>query len=248
MSKTILLVEDEADTREKLTHLLESRGYGVHAVGNGLEALQALQDGPAPTLILLDSTLAIRKRGEFRKGQRLDPILERIPVVVFADEGEDARSAEQLGDVGHLCNPVRVEDLFATIERFAVSRRPEVLLVEDDPMVLRCLDEILRHYGFVVHKAGSGTEAVQIYTQHGESIDAVLLDVQMPEMDGPQTFALLKNVNPAVRVVFMSGNTGHYSTEDLLDMGAAGFLQKPFRGAVELVRTLRSLALERPGG
>ena len=55
-----------------------------------------------------------------------------------------------------------------------------------------------------------------------------LLDVCMPGLDGPRTLAELHGVNPALRVCFMSGFTGKYTTEELLALGATRFFEKPF--------------------
>ncbi len=70
----------------------------------------------------------------------------------------------------------------------------------------------------------------------------VLLDVQMPEMDGPQTLSALRAVAPDVRCVFMSGNTGRYSPEELRALGGSRMLQKPFKSMDHLIEILRAAA------
>ncbi len=107
--------------------------------------------------------------------------------------------------------------------------RPEVLVVEDEAVVAEMLELALRQFGFTVRLAGGGRQALEVYGRHGESIDVVLLDEQMPELDGPGTLAALRRIDLSVPVVFMSGSTGRYSEEDLLAMGAARVLHKPFR-------------------
>jgi two-component system OmpR family response regulator len=123
---------------------------------------------------------------------------------------------------------------------------PEVLVVEDDPDVFRCLVLALQHHGFAVRQAGGGRQAVEEYRRHRGSIDLVLLDVQMPGLDGPQTFTLLREIDPHVRCVFMSGNTGRYSAEELIALGAARVLSKPFASMAGLAQTLRLAAGHRP--
>jgi CheY-like chemotaxis protein len=104
----------------------------------------------------------------------------------------------------------------------------EILVVEDDTGVRRMLEVALPYYGFVVQSAATGQEAIQLYQSRRDAIAVVLLDVQMPEMDGPATLAALRQINPAVRCCFMSGHTGRYSALDLLNFGAARVFQKPF--------------------
>jgi two-component system OmpR family response regulator len=240
--KSVLLVEDEDDTGVDVKQLLEEREYVVRCVGDGAKALDHLQHHPPPDLILLDPKLPVMDAGEFRVRQRLDPTLADIPVVVLSASGESARQDDTLGDVGYLQKPVAVQELFATVERFTTRPKPEVLVVEDEPAVRQCLAVVLRHYGFAVREAGSGERAVEVYERHRDTIAVVLLDVQMPGLDGPQTFALLRDINPAVRAVFMSGNTGVYSAEELLALGACHVLGKPFRSLDEFAGRLWQLA------
>jgi len=108
-------------------------------------------------------------------------------------------------------------------------RGPGVLVVDDEEGVREVLDRGLQRYGFRVWLAASGPEALEVYRRHGAVIGAVLLDVRMPEMDGPQTLAALRRLDPAVPCCFMSGQTGAYTEEDLHAAGAAAFVRKPFQ-------------------
>jgi CheY-like chemotaxis protein len=119
---------------------------------------------------------------------------------------------------------------------------PEVLIVDDDSGVLQVLGVVLRQHGFVAHLARGGAEAVEVYERHRESIGVVLMDVQMPDMDGPQTLAALRGLDPAVRCCFMSGETGRYSSGDLLALGVSHFFEKPFRNFDQLAEALRQVA------
>jgi CheY-like chemotaxis protein len=123
----------------------------------------------------------------------------------------------------------------------AATPSPGVLLVDDDSSVLFLLYTIFRDQGLTVWAAPGGEAAVKIYRRHHESIGAVLLDVRMPGMDGPETLAALREINPNVRACFASGDMGRYTEADLLRMGAALVLQKPFPIA-EVARTLARLA------
>jgi CheY-like chemotaxis protein len=113
-----------------------------------------------------------------------------------------------------------------------------VLVVDDDAEVRAVAGAVLRHHGFDSLPANGGRQAVEVYRQRREHIDVVLLDVVMPGLDGPQALAALRQADPAVRAVFMSGYTSAYSEADLARMGAASFVAKPFRPA-ELVSALR---------
>ena len=104
------------------------------------------------------------------------------------------------------------------------------ILVADDEAALRTmLDAALRHHGFAVWLAANGQEAVELYRQHGPETAVVLLDVRMPGLNGPQTLAVIQQLNAQVCCCFMSGDTGLYTEEELLRFGAACLLRKPFR-------------------
>ncbi len=102
------------------------------------------------------------------------------------------------------------------------------------------LDAGLRQQGFAVWLAADGRAAVDLYRRHGPAIGVVLMDVRMPGMDGPQTLAAVRDINPRVPCCFMSGDTGGYTEAGLRNLGAA-VLRKPFRLA-EVGRILRDLA------
>ena len=87
----------------------------------------------------------------------------------------------------------------------------------------------LERNGFVVWLACNGREAIELYRRHTEEIAVVLLDVRMPGLDGPQTLEVLRELNPEVLACFMSGCTGPYKPEELLQRGAAHVIAKPFR-------------------
>jgi CheY-like chemotaxis protein len=122
------------------------------------------------------------------------------------------------------------------------STGPGVLVVEDTADVRQLLGFALPQLGSPVWLADGGREAVRLYQEHRQEIGVVLLDVRMPDLDGPATLAALQELDPAVRVVFMTGHTGPYTAEELLALGAARVLEKPFGSLVELARTLREVA------
>lgn len=110
----------------------------------------------------------------------------------------------------------------------APQRPGGVLVADDDDAVRRVLGAGMRSQGFVVWLAVDGPEAIDLYRIYRDSIGVVLLDVRMPGLDGPGTFAALREINPDIRCCFMSGDPGHYTDQMLLDLGAAGVFRKPF--------------------
>lgn len=93
-----------------------------------------------------------------------------------------------------------------------------------------------------VRVAASGVDAIEMFTQHHDTIDGVLLDVRMPDPDGPHVLAALRNVDPQVKCCFMTGDTGEYTVEQLVQFGAACVLSKPF-SVSQVAQTLRGLVV-----
>jgi len=103
-----------------------------------------------------------------------------------------------------------------------------ILIVDDDPAVRDVVHFGMKRRGLRAWTAMDGSSAVELYRRHREEIDAVLLDVRMPGMDGPQTLVELQKMQPRIRCCFMSGDLGGYSEESLLEMGASKVFRKPF--------------------
>ncbi len=85
--------------------------------------------------------------------------------------------------------------------------------------------------------ASSGEQAIDLYYRRANEIVAVVLDFVMPGMDGREVFHRLRAVNPNVKVIISSGYSRDQDADDLLKLGAAGFVQKPYRIA-ELVKVV----------
>lgn len=110
-----------------------------------------------------------------------------------------------------------------------------ILLVEDDDAVRVMSEKMIRSTGMEAIVARDGLEAIDLYRAHGDRIDAVLLDMTMPHLNGAETLRELRRINPKVRVALCSG----YSASEIENrMDAAempAFLQKPY--SAEQLRT-----------
>jgi len=108
------------------------------------------------------------------------------------------------------------------------SGRRAVLLVDDERQCLLAGERLLGLLGYDGLLAGSGAAAVDLFQEHRERIDLVILDLIMPFMDGAETFRRLKALDPEVRIMIASGYIREDMKEELDAAGAAGFLSKPF--------------------
>ena len=107
-------------------------------------------------------------------------------------------------------------------------RQGTIMVVDDEAQICEIACLMLEEGGFDTLVACNGEEAVTLYSQHPAEIDAVLLDMTMPKMDGKACFAALLTINPEVKVILSSGYSAEEINEQFADHPPAGFIQKPY--------------------
>lgn len=115
-----------------------------------------------------------------------------------------------------------------------------IMVVDDDPWVLDTVEEMLNSMGYRVLRASDGCQAVDLMRNAALQIDCAILDLNMPDLNGRQTFSILREMDPGLPVILSSGFIGAEDTRELRDIGIGGFLQKPF-DIKGLGRVLQSL-------
>ena len=98
-----------------------------------------------------------------------------------------------------------------------------ILLVEDEPAVRQLFAQALSRAGYTVHEARNGQEAMQVFDQHGETVDLLLTDMRMPYMGGGELAQHLRARRKTLKLLCISGYPGTLDPEL-----AADFLAKPF--------------------
>ena len=104
-----------------------------------------------------------------------------------------------------------------------------VFFVDDEASVRNVGVAMLESAGFRVTTSTNGAEAVESYREGWKQIDLVVLDMVMPVLGGHNAFLAMREINPDVRVLLASGYSLNEEAQGLLDLGAIGFIQKPFR-------------------
>ena len=117
-----------------------------------------------------------------------------------------------------------------------------VLVVDDEPQIIRALEIHLRARGWDVVSAGDGTEAIEVAER--ERPDVVVLDLGLPDLDGVDVIARIRRRSD-VPVLVLSGRGESLDKVDALDAGADDYVTKPF-GMDELLARLRALVRRRP--
>ncbi|PRD66934.1 response regulator [Malikia granosa] len=251
---SVLLVEDNPLTRAAVARMLAGLGWSVHPVSNLQDALAwldaSLVDGSPPDVILMDAGLPngsqLRQRcddWQLRRGSQLRPLIwvdiTSVPGDLLRDcDGArcvtlvkpltpgmvfDAVANRRLGGPTHGLPAVSAPSL----QRLAGLR---LLLVEDNLINQEIGLEVLRREGAQVDLAENGQEGVAAVNQAETAYDLVLMDLQMPEMDGLLATQVIRR-NPrhqALPILAMTAYAMQEDREACAVAGMNGHVSKPF--------------------
>ena len=106
--------------------------------------------------------------------------------------------------------------------------RGTILVVDDEKESIDAAEVMLRTLGYDVMHAQGGDEAIKLYRENMDSLDLITLDAIMPEMSGKEVYRRLKELNPEIRVLLVSGYGQNNQVEEIMSLGCNGFLQKPY--------------------
>ena len=134
-----------------------------------------------------------------------------------------------VGTVFKLYLPLSHENKIDDVAHDEVIRGSGGVLLVDDEEILRNVGRaILEDLGYRVFLAEDGIKALEVYAKEGKDISLVILDMLMPRMGGRETLMRLKQSYPDVKVLISSGFHQDGTIEELENLGAIGFLQKPY--------------------
>ncbi len=115
-----------------------------------------------------------------------------------------------------------------------------ILAIDDDPMLIRFLDRALNRFQCKLVSAGLATSGITLFREQYASINAVILDLSLEDQPWAETIRILKEVDPAVRIVISSGSLTSDSQPE--ELGIFSILPKPFSldDLVALIEKLKS--------
>ena len=251
----VLVVDDIASSREMLEATLLSFSFRVTCVNSGQDALTALEKCPSDDpfkLVLMDWKMPGMDGIEATKRIKNHPSLKHMPTVIMVTaygREEVMQQAENVGMEGFLIKPVTSSTLLDTImevlgekggfrgaarsddtwkiKPIDAIRGAHVLLAEDNKINQQVAEELLGQAGVKVTIANNGKEAVAQLEK--EMFDAVLMDVQMPEMDGYEaTQTIRKNLEfKDLPIIAMTANVMAGDREKCLEAGMNDHVAKP---------------------
>ena len=244
---TILLVDADTGARNRAIQLLQGLGYRVLVAGSGSEALET----SACLTRAIDLLITTRELPDMQ-GQQLAE-QRRASKPRLATLYLSAVAEELAGATGHapataelLQKPFEIALLAQRVQHL-MSRRRRVLVIDDDPAILRLAEMALTEADFEVMSLENGARACETVLHH--EIDVVLTDLVMPEHEGLETIRQLHELYPTLPIIAMSGAFQGRFLEPSRFLGASSTLLKPFtiEQLVETVRRAVSLTDEATG-
>lgn len=140
-------------------------------------------------------------------------------------------SEPQIGSTFNVFFPKKKAQVKGEREEFTetvVRGEGTILIVDDEDIVRELAKEMLESCGYRTLEAQDGKEGVERFKQWHDEIDAVLLDLAMPQMSGREAFFAMQEFDPEVKVLLASGFKQDSRVQELLDNGILGFIQKPY--------------------
>ena len=250
--KRLLVVDDNAANRRILTAWCSGWGLEVRAAESPARALEWLGDGSRFDLAILDMHMpemdGLMLAREIR---RLDGPLRDLPLVMLSSLGDRTDSADARLFTAHLTKPVRMLVLeaalvsalatlatpggalpartLADVSEWHLPATLRILLVEDNPVNQKVSTRILELHGVRADVAGNGLEALVAVAR--QTYDVVLMDVQMPEMDGFEATRRIRGREDMAQpwIVAMTAGALEGDRELCLAAGMDDYLSKPVR-------------------
>src|ERR1700688_4836396 len=261
---SVLVVDDNYTNRRVLHGLLTRWGMKPTAVEGGKAALQALEIakgmGHSFRLVLLDGQMPEMDGFTVAEQIHRNVDLAGATIMMLTSAGQlgDAARCRELGISAYLVKPIRPGDLLnaicLTVQKAPpktplplvtghivreVRHRMRVLLVEDNPVNQKLAMALLEKRGFGVTTAGDGKIALAALQR--EPFDLVLMDVQMPEMDGFEATVAIREAEKStgrhVPIIAMTAHALKGDQERCLTAGMDAYVSKPIRTS-ELFETI----------
>jgi len=252
----VLVVDDNATNREVLTAQIRAWGAAVVAVPSGATALAALRDavgaGQPFRVAILDMMMPGMDGATLGTAILADENLKSMPLVIMPSHGQrgDSRRFKEIGFAAYLVKPVSQSDLFDCLASILIGKRQmdkralithhsleaarrssaRILLVEDNLTNQEVVMGMLRRMGWNADVKGNGKEAIRAL--EASSYDLVLMDVQMPEMDGYQATKIIRDqqspvINHSVPIIATTAHAMTGDAQKCLAVGMSDYIAKP---------------------
>lgn len=240
---TVLVVDNQPEIRSILRDYLSRHGFDVLEAANGLEAFTQVKER-RPAIVILD--LAMPRLGGLEALKRMRELAPAATVIVVSGliDGDTRRAALALGAHAVFDKPVLPSELLAAMggprppratagaasttpptRAGAAPARGRVLVVDDEEAIRSAFQDYLLAHGYEVGVARDADVALRVMAQ--ERVDVVLLDVELPGLNGVDALPVIRGAAPGVKVIMVSGSDDPDVIRRVLARGAFDYVIKP---------------------
>jgi two-component system, response regulator, stage 0 sporulation protein F len=221
----ILVVDDNRDMLKTFALILKRKGYFVDTAEDGIQAMEKFTSRHFD-LVLMDVIMPHRNGIEtMRLMRENDPDARIILMTAYCEEDQLA-GVSLNGAYKALYKPVDIAKLMELIGE--VTQDPSILIVDDDDDFRFSMSRMLELHNYNVVTAVSGEDALKV--ARNKKVQLAFVDIKMKEMDGLATSLKLKDINPNIQIVLMTGYRDEVKSliEAAIQNGALKCLYKPF--------------------
>ena len=257
IAASLLLISKNQQLGDRLQQLSQTQSLGWHRVENIEEAKIWLPTN-SPQAIVLD--LDFSQNEDLSLAAELDRYNPSIPIIILSDSSNlsDRLSASRQGVSQFLVKPVIPETVWQAVNRSLEQHQTSVasvLIIDDDPIFLDTIASLLEPWGIKVHTSPSPADFWQLLPAIAP--DLVILDVEMPEINGIELCQTLRN-DPNYQelpVLFLTAKQDAKTIQQIFEIGGDDYIAKPIVGAeliarinnrLERSRLLHQLATQDP--
>lgn len=220
----VLIIDDDDEIRNVLHKYLNKLGYQVESADNGELGLQ-LARKLLPDVIILDVLMPKMDGWEVLSHLKANVELAHIPVIILSVMDEK-NMGYSLGASDYLVKPITREELSRVLQKYHSQNDsiPLILVIDDDTVTRDMIARMLRKVGWRVGKVDDGRVALNYIRK--KRPDLILLDLQMPEMDGFEFSYKLHQLYPTIPIIVVSAKDLTVEDRLRLDDSVSAFLQK----------------------
>jgi DNA-binding NtrC family response regulator len=230
----VMLIDDDTGMRELLYNILTKKGYEVVSAIGGEQAFQ-LMTKSKPDLIILDFEMPGMNGLTFLK--RLRSFDVAMPVIMLTGWGEELLESEakKLCVYDFLRKGVGMDLFIESVNKFVepsrlakkpVQKKGYIIIVDDDPQIREMLKGFLTKKDYEVTTFETAEKALDKIKDRKPNL--ILLDINMPGMDGITALKKFKEIDKKLGVIMITGNTEIGLAKEAVKFGATDYVMKPF--------------------
>lgn len=236
----VLLADPDQAVQQQLMEILQEHEFDILLASDAARAVTYFSQKTRIDAVVADLLLPGFQGMSILRAARSSGRTRRTPFIICSEisEASAVRSALEAGAADFIVKPVRAELLLGKLRAAIQKTHAHVLLVDDNPVLLDILSRVVQREGYSTVTARSAEAALDVVAK--ERICAIISDIVMPNMNGLELLVAVKEKQPNLPVILITGHGSEFTREQVIAAGADGYISKPFKN-VEIATRLAVL-------